>query len=165
MHAQLRAITRERFHCGREALGTQVIGDGLDVHRPSGSHRAGDQSLGALGGKRGDCFASLPLGHEPQGLECQGVVRLVACGATGCCQREYLARAPTPGVWIWSVGRSIEGLDQDGICKSVKWAAHGRCGNAQSLRNGRCRGGAVLGQAAGHTLGGLGREFHNTIVT
>lgn len=117
MLTQLRAIAGNRFDGRRESLIGEPIGNLLDRQR-SVLRKRSDKTPSSLGCERGHGLPTIPFRQEPQGLQSQRVVCLVACGSTGTGQGENGAGTTTAWVGIGTEGGAIEGLDEPGLLQS-----------------------------------------------
>ena len=161
---QLRAVSRQRFDGRGESLIGESIGELLDRHGSPVRYQS-DEPASPLGGEGCHGVSSVTLGEEPQRLQSQGVVRLIARGSSRAGQGEDRT-GPTPArIGVGAEGSPIERLDEAGILQGSKGAANRRRRDPEVRRERRGRRRPVLGETASYSLGGFGREFHNTIVT
>ena len=130
-----------------------------------GRTHAGQESIGTVSGKLCYRCASIPLSKKPQGLQRQGVVRLLAGRPTRTCEGEDPTRASAPRSRIGAIRGSLRGLDKASLVKCRKGPTNRRCGRSQLVSQRRSSARAVLGEDSGDTLRGLSREFHNNIVS
>src|SRR6056297_2405940 len=110
MLAQLCSARSEGLDARCEALLGEPSGDFVEVQRARGG-RSVDDAACALGGEIRHGLAAASFGQEAKGLQRQGVIVLVAGGATFVGQREDRTRSATASSRSRSVGRALARLD------------------------------------------------------
>ena len=165
--AQLGAVAGQWLHRRRKALLTEPIGDFL--HRCAltggGRLRNAEQTPGPVVGKLLNRFPTVPLGEESQGLEREGVIGLLTGCSSGPGEGENLTWSTPPRARLGSIGHLVRCLNQTGVLEGFERPTYRRGRRSQLL--GQCGGRArpPLGEAPRNALCGVGREFHNTIVS
>ena len=166
--AQLGAVAGQWLHRRRKALLTEPIGDFLNCGRRRSISRRGrdaKQAPSTLVGEILDSFPAVSLGEEPEGLEREGVIGLLTGCSSGPGEGENLTWSTPPRARLGSIGHLVRCLNQTGVLEGFERPTYRRGRRSQLL--GQCGGRArpPLGEAPRNALCGVGREFHNTIVS
>lgn len=163
---ELRTVSRKWFNRGRKSLLGQPFRDFVNRgDSRCGRTHAGQETIGTVSSKFCYRCASIALSQKTQSLQRECVVRLLACSTTRTREGEDPARASAPRSRIGAVRGSLRCLDKARLVQCGQGSTDRCCGRSQLVSEGRGCARAVLSQDAGDTLRGLGREFHNNIVS